>query len=297
MSILNLKSFLYRKSNRFREVMFYLRFIRHLRYKPNFLCPQTFNEKIVHRKKNSQNKLFKQCSDKVLAKEWVISKGFADIVIPNYFLSDKIECNIILSYINQYGSILIKANHNSGPVFLLSKENTEEEILNVCISVNNQLKVDYGKLQGELWYSDINRKILIEKRIYPEDGENDLKDYKFHVFKQHDGSFKIVLQVDFDRSTNHNRSFFDENLNWLPFSLEYPTVQTKLLEPKNYQKMLDIVKKLAEPFSYVRVDLYNVDGIIYFGELTFAHGSGTEIFSNVAYDKWMGKLWVGNPRD
>ena len=55
--------------------------------------------------------------------------------------------------------------------------------------------------------------------------------------------------------------------------------------------MIKIVKCLADDFSYVRVDLYNINGAIYFGELTFAHGGGAEAFNDKIYDMWMGELW------
>ena len=59
--------------------------------------------------------------------------------------------------------------------------------------------------------------------------------------------------------------------------------------------MVEIARRLASPFSYVRVDLYNVDGRVYFGELTFANGGGASAFSAYSYDLWLGKLWQGDP--
>ncbi len=61
--------------------------------------------------------------------------------------------------------------------------------------------------------------------------------------------------------------------------------------------MLIIAKKIARNFSYVRVDLYNLEGQIYFGEMTFSHQGGHCRFSNYCYDLWMGSLWKGDPRN
>ncbi|WP_257969118.1 ATP-grasp fold amidoligase family protein [Vibrio parahaemolyticus] len=55
--------------------------------------------------------------------------------------------------------------------------------------------------------------------------------------------------------------------------------------------MLKVARELSKEFSYARVDLYNVSGQVYFGEMTFAHGSGLERFTTKAHDKWMGALW------
>jgi hypothetical protein len=60
--------------------------------------------------------------------------------------------------------------------------------------------------------------------------------------------------------------------------------------------MLELAKTLAKDFSYARVDFYNIDGKIYFGELTFAHESGDAGFNSYAYDKWLGDLWQQDPR-
>jgi len=91
-------------------------------------------------------------------------------------------------------------------------------------------------------------------------------------------------------------SYFDENLNWLPFHGQYPSIVTKISKPKNYEIMLGYAKVLASDFSYVRVDFYNIEGVIYFGELTFAHANGSSYFSDKSYDEWMGNLWQGDPR-
>ena len=286
-----------RKYKVFNDFLFHLSFIKANKYIPNFKNPKTYNEKINYRKRNADNDLFSICSDKLEVKSWVVDKGFSDIVIENYYVDDNIEFDTLKSIITDKGDVLLKANHNSGPVYLLTKSCSDEKIKAACADVNNQLTKDYGKLQGEPWYSNIKPKVLVEKRIAPEIGEKDLKDYKFHVFKQDDGTSKVILHVDIDRNTNHNRSFFDEELNWLPFSLEYPMIRTTLDKPNNYAKMLNIAKDLSKPFSYVRVDLYNVNGVIYFGELTFAHGSGTEVFSDQSYDKWMGNVWQCDPKD
>src|SRR5690606_22246322 len=94
------------------------------------------------------------------------------------------------------GDCLLKANHNSGPVHLLTQDSSDEEIKAAVKSTLHQLKDDYGKRKGEPWYSEIERRILVEKRLLPGRGEKNLKDYKFHMFKQ-DSGFKVILEVHF----------------------------------------------------------------------------------------------------
>lgn len=280
-----------RKYKVINDFLFYLSFIKANKYIPNFKKPKTYNEKINYRKIYAKDPLFSICSDKLAVKSWLKKKGFSDIVIENYYSGDNINFETIKSILVSKGDVLLKANHNSGPVYILTPSCSDDKIEHACADINKQLSLDYGRLKNEHWYSDIKPQVLVEKRLKPESGEKDLKDYKFHVFKQKSGECKVILHIDFDRTTNHNRSYFDEELNWLPFFIEYPSIVTKIHKPKNYERMLKIVKKLALDFSYVRVDLYNIDGEIYFGELTFAPGSGISVVSSKKYDNWLGEFW------
>lgn len=287
---------LYRNSTLLRRWWFWLNFVKNNRYIPNFKNPKTYNEKINHRKNDPKHELFSICADKIAAKDYVAAKISPDIIIPNYYVGDDISFKKVKSILDEKGDCLLKANHNSGPVYLLTTQSTDKEIKHAVDDVNHQLTIDFGKLQNETWYSDIQPGVLVEKRLFPEEGESDVKDYKFHVFKQNDGSVKIVLGVYFNRGANATASFFDEHLIWLPFHGEFPSLVTKINKPKNYETMLDYAKKIAVEFSYVRVDFYNVNGHIYFGEMTFAHTSGGGAFSSKSYDLWMGNLWQGDPR-
>lgn len=287
---------LYRNSALLRRWWFWLQFVKNNRYIPNFKNPKTYNEKINYRKNDPKHELFSICSDKIAAKEYVAEQISPDIIIPNYYVGDDISFETMKSILEEKGDCLLKANHNSGPVYLLTTESTDQEIRHAVDDVNHQLTIDFGKLQNETWYSDIKPGILVEKRLLPEEGDSDVKDYKFHIFKQNDGSVKVVLGVYFDRDVNTTASFFDEELEYLPFSYNFCSIRTEIKKPDNYKAMLEMAKKLAEPFSYVRVDFYNIHGEIFFGELTFADGGGGAPFSFYQHDLWMGNLWQGDPR-
>lgn len=294
--IKQIRRLVYRNSPLLRKWWFWLMFVKNNKYIPNFKNPKTYNEKINFRKNDPQNPLFSICADKIRAKEYVAEKISPEIIIPNYYVGDSITFEKMKQIIAEHGDCLLKANHNSGPVHLLTTQSSDEEIKAAVDSTLEQLKDDFGNRQNEPWYSDIKRGVLVEKRLDPEPGETDIRDYKFHVFKQNDGSFKIILEVHFDSSWNQNISYFSENLEWLPITIELPNIITRIDEPVNYKVMLEYAKKLTEPFSYVRVDFYNVAGAIYFGEMTFAKTSGAGIFMHKMYDLWMGNLWQGDPR-
>lgn len=287
---------IYSSSPLLRRWWFWLQFVKNNRYMPNFKNPKTYNEKVNYRKNNFKHGLFSICSDKIAAKEWVAERIGEEYIIPNYFVGDSITPEKIIEILSEKGDCLLKANHNSGPVYLLTTDSSDHEIEAACKEVNHQLTVDFGKLQNEPWYSKIKPLILVEKRLEPEPGESNIRDYKFHVFKQKDESFKVILEVHFEQGVNHTISYFDHELNWIPITVEYPNIVTKITKPINYDLMVEKAKELAAVFTHVRVDFYNIDGNIYFGELTFAKTSGGAIFMHKMYDLWLGNLWQGDPR-
>ncbi|ELB2046464.1 glycosyltransferase [Vibrio parahaemolyticus] len=265
----------------------YLYFIYKNKYIPKINSPKTFNEKVLNRMRYDNNPLYVKCADKIAVKDYVKSIIGGGYVIENLYVSKVIDKDTLLDLAKRNGDIFVKANHNSGPVFKINQDsNNLEEVVR---SINDQLQTDYGRVHGERWYSKIEPQVLVEKSIATDGKE--VNDFKFHIFSQGKEPSKCILQIDYDRNTNHNRSFFDDNLNWLPFSMEYPCVRTQLPVIENFQKMKELALELAKPFDYVRVDFYNIDGDIYFGELTFAHEAGSGTFSERCYDQYLGNLW------
>ncbi|MFA0050644.1 ATP-grasp fold amidoligase family protein [Vibrio breoganii] len=253
-------------------------------YYPDFKKPTTFNEKIISQVLNNPDLDYSKYADKVEVKNYVSKVVGEKVVIPNLKVWD-VKQEVSLKDI-PYPSIL-KANHNSGPVFIIrDKEDITEEL--VC-SLNKQLAEDYGKVHGELWYSKIAPRIFAEQLLIDCDGDVP-KDFKFHVFNK-GGESKIIIQVDFGRYTDLKKTFYDTSFNILPYSLLMPTSHIEMEAPENFEEMLEIVCKLAAPFNYVRVDLYNLSGRVYFGELTFAHGAGLQRFYPNKYDKLWGSYF------
>lgn len=286
----------YNKSPILRNFLFTPLFIKKHLYIPNLKNPRTYNEKINYRKKDPQNPLFSICADKIRAKEYVAEKIGPEIIIPNYYVGESIDFDTMKGIISEKGDCFLKANHNSGPVHLLTRESTDEEIHAAVQSVQEQLTIDFGKLVNEPWYSDIKRGVLVEKKLPPQDGESDIRDYKFHVFQKKDGTFETLCAIDIDRNSNWSRSIFDKNFNYINLSMTVPNIKTAIHKPENYEEMYQLACFLAKPFSYSRIDFYNIYGNIYFGEITFAPGSGSIKFLSKNHDLWLGNLWQGDPR-
>src|SRR5690554_964817 len=108
-----------------RRLWFWLKFVKNNRYIPNFKKPKTYNEKINYRKNDPKHELFSICSDKIAAKEYVAEQISPDIIIPNYYVGEYISFEIMKSILEEKGDCLLKANHNSGPVYLLTTQSTD----------------------------------------------------------------------------------------------------------------------------------------------------------------------------
>lgn len=275
------------------KLYFYFKFLKRNHYFPNLYNPQTFNEKTNYRKYFSDNSLFTLCSDKVEVKNYVKERIGEKYITKTLFTTEKLQVSDVENHLKEHDSFVVKASHNSGHVYFVDNNTSKEKIRFLCADLNKQLLKDFGKRRREYWYSNIKPLILFEENICP--GElGDLTDYKFHVFSRNDKNPVVILCAIFERGRNPHASFFDEQLNWIPMAQGYPCIKTRIDEPKNYKEMLRIVKQLAEPFNYVRVDLYNNNGDIRFGEFTFADGSGYDKFSSIDHDLWLGNIWQGD---
>ena len=183
---------------------------------------------------------------------------------------------------------VLKTAGGSGTIKVIFDKSMEEKTQIVEL-LNNYLKVDFAYVWGEMFYKKISRGIICEKLLLDNKG-NVPSDYKFHCFNNN-GQFRCFLQIEFDRFGEHTRNIYDENFNLLDVTTGLPNNPNKVSKPKNFDEMIRISKKLSEDFDYVRVDLYNVDGKIYFGELTFTHNAGFSKFKPEKYNKIWGEYW------
>ena len=243
--------------------------------------PQTFNEKIQFRKLYDHNPLYSICADKYRVREYVKEKIGEEYLIPLLLVTDELTEEQWDKLPNQF---VAKANHNSGPVQIVkdkSKANKKE----IIKELNNQLRLDYGIFSMEKYYSDIPRKIIVEKFLI-----SSIKDFRFHTFKDKDNTLNICVQIT---DSELEESIMYNALTWKKINVGngYRIKEGEYEKPLNYDKMLEIVKTLSTDFEYVRVDLYNLSGKIYFGELTFCDCSGFGKFTDEKWDYKFGSYW------
>ncbi|MDR1302904.1 MAG: hypothetical protein LBK43_10625 [Treponema sp.] len=253
--------------------------------KINLRHPQTFNEKIQWLKLYDRKLEYTNMVDKYEAKRYVASIIGEKHIIPTLGVWDNFDDIDFDDTLPE--QFVLKATHFSGGVYIC-KDRESFDIKKIKKDMNKILKHNFYWSGRESPYKNIKPRIIAEKYMVDESGV-ELKDYKIQCFN---GDPKII-QVDFDRfSECHKRNFY--SIDWLyqPFSLSYPTYPEIMIEkPESLDLMLALAKELSRDILYVRVDFYSIRKKIYFGELTFYHGSGYEKFDpsewNSVFGNWL----------
>jgi len=260
------------------------RFKRTLGYQLNLKSPKTFNEKIQWLKIHDRTPLHVVCSDKYLVREHIKKKiGEAYLVPLIYHTTDVNDLN---SENLPDFPVIIKTNHDSGGGTIIQNRHNVDWVT-IKKGFKKRLAFNYDNFgKGEWQYGRIKPCIIIEKLLIDEKGIIP-SDYKMHFFN---GELAFT-HVDMDRETDHRRNLYDPEWNFMPCTLLYKNGR-QIEKPSVYKEMIKIGKILAEDFIYVRVDLYVVQNKIYFGELTFHHGSGNELFTPMEWDTILGEKLI-----
>lgn len=255
--------------------------------KCNLNNPKTYTEKVQWCKIHRRDPLLTRLSDKIEVRPWVEDKIGAEYLIPTigevFNSADEMELDSLPD------RFVIKANHGSGTNLIINdkKEITYDKIRKIA---NGWLNENFAFNSFELQYKDIQPRLYIEQNLLAE-GMRDLPDYKFFCFNGK--VFCLYVMVDgHPVHKNARLGIFDRDFKLLPYyRADFNRITEQLERPRNYDEMVKVAEKLAEGFSHVRVDLYNIDGKIYFGEMTFSTGSG--LFKHVPeeFDEILGNQW------
>lgn len=263
------------------KLMIKLQYYIKMKKKLDLKKPKTFNEKIQWYKLYYRNPLMTQCADKYRVREYVSSKGLDEILIPLcgvYTDAEDINFNQLPE------KFVLKTNNGSG-TNLLCENKASLNVKEAKDTVNNWLHKRTAKAGREWAYYNIKTKIICEEYLEANAVEG-LIDYKFYCFNGKPEFIKVAT----DSSTGEpGNGIFNMEFKKLPYNRKGAKELTSIInKPKNYERMIEITKKLSEDFPHVRVDLYNIDGKIYFGELTFYDNSGYQIFEPSEFDDILG---------
>ena len=244
-------------------------YYKYLHKKLNLNNPLSLNEKVHWLSINYYGKKEVLLFDKQNVKEYINKLNIKDLHVPKtyYVISSKKDKEEVLKN-NLPNKFVIKTNHGAGDVFICNNNSKED----IEIFIDKELKLlkkDYSKKYLEYHYSFIKPVVMIEE--YLDDKKNFTPtDYKFFCF---DGYVDCVM-ICSDRSNKNYRDFYDKNWNHLNYSIKSRQSKTKIEKPKNIDKMFKIASIISKGFPLVKVDLYNINGKIYFGELTFTPAAG-----------------------
>lgn len=262
------------------------KFYAMLGYSLDLSNPQTFNEKLQWLKLYDRKPEYTMMVDKYKVREYIKEKLGEEYLIPLLGVWDKAED---INFDKLPNRFVLKCNHNSGLGMYICKDKsklTENQIKAIRKNLAKGLQQDYY-LTGREWpYKDVPRKIIAEK--YMEDETGQLHDYKFYCFN---GEPKIIM-INSDREIGKTKAdYFDMDFNWLDLKWGYEHAVVKPLKPTNFEKMKELAVVLSKDIPELRVDFYEVDNKIYFGELTFFDGSGFDKIEPKEWDKKLGD-WV-----
>ena len=242
--------------------------------------PKTFNEKLQWLKLHDQHPEYSQFVDKYEVKKYVAQIIGEQHIIPTLALFNSVE---EIDFAKLPLQFVLKCTHNSGGV-IICKDKTTFDKEAARKLVFRWMKTNPYWETREYPYKNVKPRIIIEKYMEDESGY-ELKDYKFFCFN----GKALYVQIDFGRFTEHKRNIYSRDWTPLNFSIEYPSDYNHSFDkPQNYEEMLDIAESLSANLCHARIDLYNVNGSIFFGEITFFHGSGLETFTPETWNQTFG---------
>lgn len=257
----------------------------------NLKDPKRYSEKIQWYKLNYRTKLITQCADKYAVREYVENKGLGFLLNELHAVYERAED---IDFSTLPDSYAMKANNGSGTNCFITDNNSANynELRKQC---SDWISHPKKSVAGEWCYENIPPKIIFEK-LLPRDKNNDLPDYKFFCFNGE--PFCLYTMIDYtDNHANGKLGFYDMEFNQLPYRrMDFAPITQKLEKPKNFDKMVEYARILSKDFPHVRVDFYNIDGQIVFGELTFHNGSGYVEFDPDEFDFTMGEKFILPPK-
>ena len=250
---------------------------------PNLKNPSLFSEKQQWLKLNDMHPEYRDLVDKLEVNKFVESRigpGHCFPVLGVWDSFDEIDFDSLPE------SFVLKCNHDSGSTKVIREKSklTEQDLKELKKHFTYRLKHDYFYAGREYPCKGIKPRIMAQQLMRNDsDPTQDIEDYKFFCFN---GEPKIMF-VATDRSIDVKFDFFDMDFNWLDIQNIHPNSGKKIEKPEHFEELKEIAAKLSEGMKFVRVDLYEINGTVYFGEFTFFHGGGFCLFHP---DEWEQRL-------
>lgn len=248
--------------------------------------PQTFNEKLQWLKLYDRNPEYTIMVDKYKVRDYIKEKIGEEYLIPLIGVWDNPDD---IDFDALPDKFVLKCNHNSGLGMCICKDKSKLNIENVKSELKKGLAQDYY-LTGREWpYKNVPRKIIAEKYMTDTSDSSDFTDYKFFCFN----GYVDCVMVCLERSSGDTKFyFFDSNWNLKRLNTREKNAPDgfTISKPSQMDKMFEIAAKLSKGLPFVRIDLYQSNDHIYFGEITFFPDSGFDANLLPETDKYFGNL-------
>jgi len=261
-----------------------IEFWKEHRYWPHIKNPRSFSEKIFHRMLFNRDPQLTVLSDKWKARSFIGNLVGNQYLIPVLWQGDNPEDIPFDSLPDKY---VIKTNHGAGfNIIVPNKFNVDAERVKRQLRLWLKANFCYSTLLGMSWaYKNIKPTVIIE--TFLENNGAVPEDYKFFCFA---GKVEYI-QVSLDRFGNASEQILNSEFDALPLWNRCRVFPGKLKIPDNFILMKALAETISKEFDFIRVDMYNVAGRIYIGELTFYPAAGLARFIPVKYDFIFGKKW------
>lgn len=251
--------------------------------------PKTFNEKLQWLKLYDRKPEYTTMVDKYAAKKYVAERIGEQYIIPTLGVWERFDDIDFDKLPNQF---VLKCTHDSGGL-VICRDKSKFNISEARTKINKSLKSNYYYPGREWPYKNVKPQIIAE--TYMEDSKTfELRDYKFFCF---DGKVKaLFIASDRQSSTEETKfDFFDENYEHIPVTNGHPNASVLPDKPICFDEMKRLASVLSKGIPHLRVDFYEVEGRVFFGELTFSHWSGFMPFSPEKWDNVFGS-WISLPK-
>ncbi|WP_106477819.1 ATP-grasp fold amidoligase family protein [Phytohalomonas tamaricis] len=254
---------------------------------PSLENPTSWSEKLTRFKLEADRPLYRQLADKLAVRDFVAAQIGEEYLIPLIDSAPRLSRKMFDALPEAF---VIKANHGSAMNHIVFNK-AQVSFAQLRQETDRWISRNFYCGSRETQYRQIPRRVLVERLMTDRNGTVPV-DYKFHCFRKN-GKPYIIVQVDSDRFDDHCRDYFTADWQRLPLKVKYPNSPEGRhpVRPEQLDALLQAATTLANGFAYVRVDLYVVQGRVYFGEMTFTPGSGFERFEPPTFDRAWGDLF------
>ncbi len=265
------------------KIMYYVRMSQKL----DLENPTRFTEKLQWLKLNYRRTIFHDMVDKIESKRLVETMLGKELIIPNLGIWSNFDDINFDMLPNQFVLKTSNGGGSTGVVIVKDKAKLNKDFAKHRLEASK--KSNIYKTLREWPYSGIKGRIFAETYMQDESGE--LRDYKFYCFN---GEVKVLL-VASNRFSDHNFNYYDRNFNPMPIVSNCgKQLMGTLQKPEKLDQMIEVAEKLSNGLPHIRIDLYYVNGKIYFGEFTFFDASGYDDMSSKEWDLKFGD-WLKLP--